>query len=84
MLESIRVAHGLYKLARTSQYLHCSEPFIIKSINMHLVLYEFFHAKNVVLRIQLKWPKGNDLVEVMAKFKEFCSLPSVHGVIDAT
>jgi hypothetical protein len=51
---------------------------------MHLVLYEFFHAMNVVLRTQLKWPKKNDLVEVMAKFKEFCSLPSIHGAIDAT
>jgi hypothetical protein len=51
---------------------------------MHLVLYEFFHAMNVVLRIQLKWPKRSDLLEVMAKFKEFCSLPSIHGAIDAT
>jgi hypothetical protein len=81
---SIRVACGLYKLVHTSQYLHCSKPFITKSINMHLVLYEFFHVMNVVLKIQLKWPKGNDLVEVMAKFKEFCSLPLVHGAIDVT
>lgn len=75
---------GLYKLVHTSQYLHLFESFIIKSISMHLVLYEFFHAMNVVLRTQLKWPKKNDLVEVMAKFKEFCSLPSIHGAIDAT
>jgi hypothetical protein len=75
---------GLYKLVHTSQYLHWFESFIIKSISMHLVLYEFFHAMNVVLRIQLKWPKRSDLVEVMAKFKKFCSLPSIHGAIDAT
>jgi hypothetical protein len=79
------VACGLYKLVYTSQYLHCFEPFIIKKYtNMHLVLHEFFHALNVVLRIQLKLLKGNDLVDVMAKFKEFYSLPSLHGAINAT
>jgi hypothetical protein len=51
---------------------------------MHMVLHEFFHALNVVLKIQLKWFKENDLVDIMAKFKEFYSLPLVHGAIDAT
>jgi hypothetical protein len=66
-LVGIHVACGLYKLVYTSQYLHRFEPFIIKkSIIMHLVLHEFFHALNAVFRIQVKWLKGNDLVDIIA------------------
>jgi hypothetical protein len=39
---------------------------------------------NIILKNQMKWPKGNDLIEVMARFKDFYDMPSVHGTIDAT
>jgi len=32
----------------------------------------------------MKWPKGNDLIEVMDGFKDFCGMPLVHGAMDAT
>ncbi len=51
---------------------------------MHLVLHEFVCAMNVVFKIQLKWDVGDDLVEVVTKFRNVCSLPSIHGTIDAT
>jgi hypothetical protein len=51
---------------------------------MHLVLHEFLCATNVVLKIQLEWLVGDDLVKVMAAFKDLCGLPLVHGAINAT
>jgi hypothetical protein len=30
------------------------------------------------------WPKGKELVKVMAKFKNFCGIPSFHKTIDIT
>jgi hypothetical protein len=51
---------------------------------VHLVVHEFVCATNVVLKIQLKWLVGDDLDEVMARFKDLCGLPSIHGAIDAT
>jgi hypothetical protein len=84
VLMSICVACNLYKLVHASQYLHCFEFFAIKISTMHLVLHEFVCATNVVLKIQLKWLVGDDLVKVMAGFKDLCGLPSVHGAIDAT
>jgi hypothetical protein len=32
----------------------------------------------------MKWPKGNDLIEVMDGFKDFYGMPLVHGAMDAT
>jgi hypothetical protein len=39
---------------------------------------------NIVLKNQMKWPEGNDLIEVMDGFKDFCGMSLVHGTIDAT
>lgn len=81
---NIYVAYSLYKLAHVSKYLHCSELFAIEKSTIHLVLHEFMCAMNIVLKNQMKWPKGNDLIEVMARFKNFYDMSSVHGTIDAT
>jgi hypothetical protein len=32
----------------------------------------------------VKWPKGNDLIEVMDGFKDSCGMPIIHGAIDVT
>ncbi len=37
-----------------------------------------------MLRNQVKWHEGKEMVEVMVGFKRFCDLPFVHGVIDVT
>jgi hypothetical protein len=37
-----------------------------------------------MLRNQVKWREGKEMVEVMAGFKRLCGLPFVHGVIDVT
>jgi hypothetical protein len=39
---------------------------------------------NIVLKNQLKWPKGIEMVDFMDGFKDFCGLPLVHGAINAT
>jgi hypothetical protein len=37
-----------------------------------------------MLRNQVKWHEGKEMVEVMVGFKHLCGLPSIHGVIDVT
>jgi len=37
-----------------------------------------------MFRNQVRWLEGEEMVEVMAIFKGFCDLPSVHGVINMT
>ncbi len=64
--------------------LHCFKLFAIGKSIMHLVLHEFVCAMNVVLKIQLKRHVGDDLIEVMTRFKNLCNLPSIHGTINAT
>ncbi len=51
---------------------------------MHFVLHELKCAMNTTLNNQLKWLEGNEMVEIMARFKDFCDLPSIHGAIVAT
>jgi hypothetical protein len=81
---NICVACTLYKLVHAFQYFHCFEFFAIKNSIVHLLLHEFVCVANVVLKIQFKWFVGDDLVEVMAGFKDLCGLPLVHGTIDVT
>jgi len=61
-----------------------SKLFAIVKFIMHLVLHEFVCAMNVLLKIQFKRHVGDDLVEVMTRFKNLWSLPSIHGTIDVT
>ncbi len=37
---------------------------------------------NFIMKNQVKWPKGNDLIEIMDGFKKLCGLSSIHGAID--
>jgi hypothetical protein len=39
---------------------------------------------NIMLNNQLKWLKRNEMVEIMARFKDFCYMPSIRGAIVAT
>jgi hypothetical protein len=51
---------------------------------MHFVLHELTCAMNKMLNNKLKWLKGNEMVDIMARFKDFCDLPSIYGAIVAT
>jgi len=33
---------------------------------------------------QIKWPKRDDLVQIMTSFHDLCSLLIIHGTIDVT
>jgi len=84
MFVSIHMACNLYKLVHVAQYFHCSKFFAIKKSTMRFVLHEFTCAMNTMLNNQFKWLERNEMVEIMAKFKDFCDLPSIHGAIIAT
>jgi hypothetical protein len=66
------------------QYFHYYEFFAIQKSIMHFVLHEFTCAMNIMLNNQLMWLKGNGMGEIMARFKDFCDLPSIHGAIVTT
>jgi hypothetical protein len=44
----------------------------------NLILQEIMHGMNIVFKIQIKWPKGQNLKCVMIQFKNFYVLPSIH------
>ncbi len=83
IIMSIHVACSLYKLAHAFKYLHFFELFAIKKLIVHLVLHGLMCAMNSVLKNQMKWQEGNDSIEVMDGFKDFCGMLLVHGTIDA-
>jgi hypothetical protein len=58
--------------------------FAIDKSSMNTILHEFIVPVNVVFKIQIQWPRSEDLLRVMASFKDWCDLPSVQGVIDCT
>lgn len=64
----IHVACSLYKLGHATYYLHCYEHFTIRKSIVHLVVHEFVSAMNFFWNNQLKWFKGNDLVEFVDEF----------------
>jgi hypothetical protein len=47
-------------------------------------MYKFVYVVSVVLKFQIKWHEGSDLIEVMARFKELCGLLLIHGTINVT
>jgi hypothetical protein len=52
---------------------------------MHLVLHDFACANmNTMLNYQLKWHHGNEMVNIMVRFKDFLRLMLIHGTIDVT
>jgi hypothetical protein len=38
----------------------------------------------MVFKSQIQWPQREKNFKVMARFKEVCNLPSIHGAIDCT
>lgn len=66
----MHVACSLYKLAHAFKYSSCSELFNIKKSTIHLVMHEFVCTMNSIFKNQMKWPKGNDLIEAMDGFKD--------------
>jgi len=49
---SIEVVSSLYKLANATDFLQCSELFVIGKSTIHLVLQEFIYAVNEVFKNQ--------------------------------
>ncbi len=80
---NIHVTCSLYKLAHASKYLHSFELLVIRKLIVHLVLHGLMCAMSSVLKNHMKWQKGNDLIEIMDGFKDFCGVLLVHGTIDA-
>ncbi len=84
ILVVIKVVCLPYKLAHGVDYLQCTEMFVIGKSSVNMVLREFVVVVNVVFRTQIRWPHGEDLLRVMACFKDWCGLLFIPGAIDYT
>jgi hypothetical protein len=62
---NIKVACSLYKLMHTSKYIHCNEIFTIRKSIVHLILWDFIHVVNHVLKNQIQWAKGDHMLHIM-------------------
>jgi hypothetical protein len=80
----VRVACTLFKLAQGASLTICSELFAVGTSTVSGILYDTVRAINVVLRDQIAWPTGQQLLQTQSEFKDLCSLPAVVGAIDCT
>jgi hypothetical protein len=80
----IRVCCCLYKLAHAVNLLTCSEMFAIGHSTVGLVIREVVSAINLLYSGTIRWPRGQEMHEVMTDFKAWCGMPSIHGAIDCT
>jgi hypothetical protein len=58
--------------------------FAIGKSYVNMVLHEFVVVVNVVFKTLIRWPRSEDLLRVMAGFKDWCGFPYIQGVIDCT
>jgi hypothetical protein len=80
----IRVTTALYKLAHGVDILTCSELFAIDCSTIGRAIQEVVNSINIVFRSQISWPEGDELLQVMSDFKNWCHMPGVVGAIDCT
>ena len=78
------IACALYKLVNGVSLLTCSEMFGIGVSTASLVLKEVVLAITIVYKDMISWTAGERMLANMLDYKRICSLPSVHGAIDAT
>jgi hypothetical protein len=80
----VKVCCCLYKLAQGATLLQCNESFAIGKSIVGLVIREVVAAINRMYSNVIHWPRGQEMREVMLKFKKWCGIPSIQGVIDCT
>ena len=80
----VRVAITLYKLIHGSRYLLCLENFVVEKNTIYQSIRAIVKVINVEFKNEIYWPCGNQLIEKMNEFKQYCGLPRVMGAIDVT
>jgi hypothetical protein len=80
----IMVACTLFKLAQGASLLICSKIFAIGTSTVSKILREIVYAINDVMRHEIAWLAGLELLETENAFKDLCGLPGVVGAIDGT
>jgi hypothetical protein len=63
---------------------HNNAFFVVGRSIMSLIVKEVVRITNIKFKSMMLWPIGKMIQMVVVKFKEWCGLPSVHGVIDGT
>jgi hypothetical protein len=80
----VRISCTLFKLAQGASLTIFLELFAIGVSTVSNILHDTVRAINVVLRDQISWPTGQQLVETQMQFRELCNLPAVVRAIDCT
>jgi hypothetical protein len=73
---------ALYKLAHGVNILTCSELFAIGRSTVGRAIHEVVNSINVVFRSQISWPQGDELLQVMSDFKNWCHMPITTTLAD--
>jgi len=68
LLKSSTYAH-FTSLIMEHNIFNANELFAISKSIVHLVVSKLIYAMNTTFKNQVRCPKGNELVEVMANFK---------------
>jgi hypothetical protein len=64
----VRVYCTLFKLAQGASLAICSELFVLSISIVSSIIHNIVRVINVVLRDQIAWPTGQQLVETQIQF----------------
>jgi hypothetical protein len=80
----VRVCAVLYKLAQGANFLACNDKFAIGKSTISVVIHEVVAALNICFRNLIRWPRGEEMWQVMLDFKSWYGMLLVQGAIDCT
>ena len=67
----VGVCVALYKLAQGTNFLACSEKFIIGKSTINVIIREVVAALNICFGNLIRWPRGEEMWQVMLDFKSW-------------
>jgi hypothetical protein len=64
--------------------LYCSEKFAIGKSIVSVIIWEVIAAINTYFSHLVRWPREDDMRQVILDLKSWCGMLLVHGAVDCT